>query len=78
MGGKLRWKDIWLIIMDQSKHKMVLDLKDKIKAADLTEGQFCESTSMLYRDFSNSAAHGVDIPNRKYRYLWTIKVTQSP
>ncbi|XKL62955.1 hypothetical protein PGB90_005319 [Kerria lacca] len=55
--------------MDQSKHKMVLDLKDKIKAADLTEGQFCESTSMLYRDFSNSAAHGVDIPNRKYRYL---------
>ncbi len=55
-------KETWLTIFDKCRHRLLNDLKNKIKLAGLTIEQFCAAVSIVYGDFSDRAAHSVPLP----------------
>ena len=60
--GKKPRIDTWLTILDLCTHRLINDLKVKIRNSGLTDQEFCESVGVLYGDFNDRAAHRVPRP----------------
>ena len=43
-------------------HRLLNDLKKKIRDAGLTVEEFCEAIGIIYGDFTDRAAHSVPLP----------------